>query len=304
MNVIDRTGERISDRYVVKKILGHGGMGTVYLVNDEAKSRDVALKLLHDDLRDKDWLVARFAREVEVLRTLTHPNVVDLFDAGHDGRKLYYTMEYIKGHNLREWMYLKKEMDFASVVHILCLVAKGLDYIHRRYIHRDIAPENVMVCKDGTVKVIDFGLARKNVCEEGLTLIGTNLGRTEYNAPEQERNAAMADYRADIYPLGKMLYEMMTGHLPLRDATPAALAEELPPGCLPFLEKTLAQDPAARFESAGEAGNALLAIYRQQEAVAKAAQPALAASASETGGGRWARLWNRIRRLVYRRKAS
>jgi len=262
MKAIDRSGQRISGRYAVKKTLGYGGMGTVYLVHDERKHRDVALKLLHDKHRDKDWIVARFAREVEVLRTLSHPNVVDLYDAGHDGRMLYYTMEYIRGYNLREWMYLQRTMDFGSVVHILCLVAKGLNYVHRRYLHRDIAPENIMVCKDGTVKIIDFGLARKNVCEEGLTLIGTPLGRTEYNAPEQERNAAMADFRADIYPLGKMLYEMMTGDLPARDATIESLAAELPPGCLPFLQRTLAADPFARFATAGEAGAALLATYQ------------------------------------------
>lgn len=290
MEVIDRTGERFSDRYVVKRLLGHGGMGTVYLVHDECKLRDVALKLLHDEHRDKEWLVARFAREVEVLRTLSHPNVVDLIDAGHDGRRLYYTMEYIKGYNLREWMYLKKNMDFGSTVHILCLVAKGLDYVHRRYIHRDIAPENVMVCKDGTVKVIDFGLARKNDCDAGLTLIGTNLGRTEYNPPEQERNAAMADFRADIYPLGKLLYEMMTGDLPLPDTSLTAMAEELPPGCLAFLEKTLAPDPWERYASAGEAGKALLAIYRQQATISAGAQPELAATAA-TGWRARIRRW-------------
>lgn len=262
MKAIDRTGQRISDRFVVKKTLGYGGMGTVYLVHDERKHRDIALKLLHDEHRDRDWIVARFAREVDVLRTLNHPNVVDLIDAGYDGRLLYYTMEYIKGYNLREWMYLHPKMDFGSVVHILCLVAKGLHYVHRRYIHRDIAPENVMVCKDGTVKIIDFGLARKNDCEEGLTLVGTNLGRTEYNSPEQERNAAFADYRADIYPLGKMLYEMMTGELPARDATVESLAADLPEGCLPFLQRTLASDPERRYASAGEAGVALLAAYQ------------------------------------------
>jgi serine/threonine-protein kinase len=277
-------------------------MGTVYLVHDERKLCDVALKLLHDKHRDHDWLVARFAREVEVLRTLSHPNVVDLIDAGHDGRMLYYTMEHIKGYNLREWMYLKKEIDFASAVHILCLTAKGLDYIHKRYIHRDIAPENVMVCKDGTVKVIDFGLARKNRCEEGLTIIGTNLGRTEYNSPEQERNAAMADFRADIYPLGKMLYELMTGDLPGRDQSLESMAEALPPGCLPFLQKTLSPNPWDRYESAGAAGKALLAIYRAQEAGREKAQPALAApSAMEARSPWWKRAVARVAKVFRRR---
>ena len=140
MKIVDRTGQRISDRFLITKVLGHGGMGTVYLAHDERKHRDVALKVLHEELREKDWIVARFAREVDFLRTLSHPNVVDLIDAGYEGRMLYFTMEYIQGYNLREWMYRQGPMDFASVVHILCLVSKGLNYIHSRYIHRDIAP--------------------------------------------------------------------------------------------------------------------------------------------------------------------
>ena len=303
MKVLDLTGQRISDRYVVKKTLGYGGMGAVYLVYDERRLRDVALKVLHDKHRDHDWIVARFAREVDVLRTLEHPNVVDLVDAGHDGRMLYYTMEYIKGYNLREWMYLQKEMDFGSVVHILCLTAKGLNYVHRRYIHRDIAPENVMVCKDGTVKVIDFGLARKNVCDEGLTIIGTNLGRTEYNSPEQERNAAMADFRADIYPLGKMLYEMMTGDLPARGASMESLAADLPPGCLPFLQRTLSSDPQRRYGSAAEAGAALLAIYQATQTTSTS-KPSLTSQAPVASGETlWARLMGAARKL-FRRKAA
>ncbi len=300
MKVVDLTGQRISERYVVKKTLGYGGMGSVYLVYDERKHRDVALKLLHDKHRDHDWIVARFAREVEVLRTLDHPNVVDLIDAGIDGRMLYYTMEYIKGYNLREWMYLKNPMDFSSVVHILCLVAKGLNYVHRRYIHRDIAPENVMVCKDGTVKIIDFGLARKNVCDEGLTLIGTNLGRVEYNSPEQERNAATADYRADIYPLGRMLYEMMTGDLPARDATIESLAADLPDGCLSFLKHTLAPDPEQRYRSAGEAGATLLAVYQQLNRGQQTGLAPSAPSVTEGPTGFWQRLLRFFRSMATR----
>lgn len=256
-------GKCISKRYALGKLLGYGGMGAVYLAHDEVKDRLVALKVLHDKHRDHDWIVARFAREVEVLRTLHHPNVVDLYDAGKDGRMLYYTMEYIKGYNLREWMYLHKPMDFGSVVHVLYLTARGLYYIHRRYIHRDIAPENIMLQKDGSIKIIDFGLARKNICDEGLTIIGTSLGRTEYNSPEQDRNAAVADHRADIYPLGILLYEMMNGELPPAGASIAELAKNLPRGCEAFLERALAPDVHDRYSDAREAGEGLLAIHRR-----------------------------------------
>lgn len=263
MNLDELQGQRLSGRYTVGRLLGYGGMGAVYLVHDERKHRDVALKILHDKHRDHDWIVARFAREVEVLRTMSHPNVVDLYDAGKDGRKLFYTMEYIPGRNLREWMFLHRPMDFSSAVHVLYLTARGLYYVHRRYIHRDIAPENIMLRKDGVVKIIDFGLARKNQCDEGLTIIGTSLGRSNYNAPEQERNAAVADYRADLYPLGVLLYEMMTGTLPPPRVPVSILAEQLPAGCEEFLAHTMAEDALDRYPDAKAAGKALLDIYQR-----------------------------------------
>lgn len=276
-------GQRLSNRYTIGRVLGYGGMGAVYLARDEAKGRDVALKLLHDKHRDHDWLVARFVREVEVLRTLNHPNVVDMYDAGKDGRTLFYTMEYIRGRNLREWMYLHAPMDFGSAVHVLYLTARGLQYIHKRYIHRDIAPENIMLRKDGTVKIIDFGLARKNTCDAGLTIIGTNLGRTDYNAPEQERNAAVADYRADLYPLGVLLYEMVTGELPPPQVPARILAEKLPRGCEEFLARTLAEDAYDRYPDARAAGAALLEIYRSHSRGRKGTTR-LATSGRKDGG--------------------
>jgi serine/threonine protein kinase len=262
MKLENLQGQCISNRYTLGRLLGYGGMGVVYLAHDAVKGRNVAIKVLREIHRDHDWIVARFAREVEVLRTLSHPNVVDLYEAGKDGRRLYYTMEYIKGHNLREWMYLRKTLDFGSAVHILYLTARGLQYIHRNYVHRDIAPENIMLKKDGTVKIIDFGLARRNLCDEGLTIIGTGLGRTEYNAPEQERNAAVADFRADLYPLGVLLYEMVTGELPQRGTPPSELAKRLPKGCESFLAQTLAEDAFDRYPDAKTAGKALLDIYQ------------------------------------------
>lgn len=274
-------GQRISDRYSVGRLLGYGGMGAVYLVRDELKQRNIALKVLHEKHRDHDWIVARFAREVEVLRALSHPNVVDLFDAGKDGRMLYYTMEYIKGHNLREWMYLHKPMDFGSAVHVLYLTARGLFYVHKRYIHRDIAPENIMLKKDGTIKIIDFGLARKNVCDEGLTIFGTSLGRSEYNAPEQERNAAVADHRADIYPLGILLFEMLTGELPPEGVPVQDLAKKLPKGCGEFLARTLAPDALDRYPDAKSAGAAILEIHQRHQKRGKGPETRLGTGAEE-----------------------
>ncbi len=291
-------GQRISNRYAVGRLLGYGGMGSVYLVHDEAKHRQVALKVLHDKHRDLDWIVARFAREVEVLRTLHHPNVVDLYDAGKDGRRLYYTMEYIKGCNLREWMFRHNPMDFGSAVHVICLASRGLHYVHQRYIHRDIAPENLMLRKDGVVKVIDFGLARKNQCNEGLTLIGTNLGRNEYNSPEQKRNAAVADFRADIYPLGVMLYEMLTGELPPAGVSPEVLGRQLPRGCDEFLAKTLAPDPFERYANAKAAGAALLEIYQRAHRRGKAQRFAM--DEGEAKPSRWKSYQDVVRRAFQR----
>lgn len=292
-------GQRISNRYALGRLLGYGGMGSVYLAHDESKHRDVAIKVLHDKHRDHDWIVARFAREVEVLRTLNHPNVVDLYDAGKDGRKLYYTMEYIKGCNLREWMFRHNPMDFGSSVHVIYLAARGLHYVHQRYIHRDIAPENLMLRKDGVVKIIDFGLARKNRCNEGLTIIGTGLGRTEYNAPEQERNAAVADFRADLYPLGVMLYEMLTGELPPRGMSPKSLGEKLPPGCDEFLTRTMAPDALDRYPDAKAAGAALLEIHQRAHRRGKAQRFAME---GDVAPSRWERIREFFRGLFRRRR--
>lgn len=306
MKLENLQGQRISDRYTVGPLLGYGGMGAVYRVHDEKKHRDVALKILHDKHRDHDWIVARFAREVEVLRTLSHPNVVDLYDAGKDGRKLFYTMEYIRGRNLREWMFLHKPMDFGSAVHVLYLTARGLQYVHQRYIHRDIAPENIMLRKDGVVKIIDFGLARKNRCDEGLTIIGTSLGRTDYNSPEQERNAAVADYRADIYPLGVLLYEMLTGELPPPRVPVDVLAEKLPAGCAEFLRRTLAHDPHDRYPDAKAAGKALLDIHqRHSYGGTRDTRLASGREGRGDGGGRFRAFLRRLaswRRLAFWRR--
>ena len=288
-------GQRISNRYALGRLLGYGGMGAVYLTHDEVKHRDVAIKVLHDKHRDHDWIVARFAREVEVLRTLNHPNVVDLYDAGKDGRKLYYAMEYIKGCNLREWMFRHNPMDFASAVQVICLASRGLHYVHQRYIHRDIAPENLMLRKDGVVKIIDFGLARKNRCDEGLTIIGTPLGRNEYNSPEQQRNAAVADFRADLYPLGVMLYEMLTGELPPRGASLAELGRKLPPGCDEFLARTLAPDPLDRYHDGKSAATALLEIHQRAHRRGKAQR---FAAEGEARSSRWEAVGAFLRSLI------
>lgn len=293
-------GVCLSGRYTLGRILGYGGMGSVYLARDAVKGQEVALKVLHEKHRDQDWIVARFAREVDVLRTLSHPNVVDLYDAGKDGRKLYYTMEYIKGHNLREWMFKHQPLDFGSAVHILYLTARGLQYIHKRYIHRDIAPENIMLRKDGSVKIIDFGLARKNQCNEGLTIIGTGLGRTDYNAPEQERNAAVADFRADIYPMGVLLYEMLTGTLPPRDTPPSVLAKDLPRGCEAFLTHTLAADAFDRYPDAKTAGKALLDIYHGSATGRRAATRLATGSAAPRGS--WTAIRRFFRKLAFWRR--
>ncbi len=259
-------GKRIAGRYEVLHPLGRGGMGKVFLVNDTQTGQKLAMKVLRNRWMYNERVIARFTREVEALRQLDHPCISKIFDAQKDGDVLFYTMEYVEGKSIREWLHQRGKLNFGSVVRVLCLVAHALDHAHRVTIHRDISPDNIMVLPDGTVRLLDFGLAKLNDAFQGLTMVGVNMGKIQYNAPEQRINAAGVDHRADIYPLGVMFYEMLTGQLPDGKHSMAELRPDLPPGCDEFANKAMAANPDERFATAGEFHTALLELYNRSEA--------------------------------------
>jgi eukaryotic-like serine/threonine-protein kinase len=257
--------EIIADRFEVRRQLGRGGMGTVYLVHDRKHKRKMALKTLHRELLDKPWVTARFIREAKATRLLDHPGVVKIFGTYKNPEDLFYTMEYIRGRNLRSYLHKVGHLELSGAVHVLGMLSRALDYTHGFTIHRDISPENIMVQPDGVIKLIDFGLARLNDDEEELTIAETGLGKAQYHAPEQGTNASTCDHRADIYPLGVILFELLTHKRPDGELRLTKLLPNLPPSCDALAMRTLAEDPAERFPSAREFHNALLDVYMEHK---------------------------------------
>ncbi|HNT87676.1 MAG TPA: serine/threonine-protein kinase, partial [Candidatus Hydrogenedentes bacterium] len=257
----ERPRKIIAGRYEVLRPLGRGGMGKVFLVRDRTTGQRLALKMLRSQWQSRKAVVARFVREIETARKLDHPCIVKIHDACYDDDLLFYTMEYIEGKSLRHWMRQRTRLEFGSVVRVLCLVAHALEHAHRVTIHRDLSPENIMVLADGSVRLLDFGLAKVDDPNQGLTMVGSSLGKMQYIAPEQRKNAAQVDPRTDLYPLGVMFFEMLSGQLPNGRDRLTTLCPELPPETDAFVERAIAADPEARFQSAREFRHALLALY-------------------------------------------
>ena len=251
----------LAERYEVRGIIGRGGMGEVYLVIDRTTGKEVALKTLHSKYGTSRHAVARFVREVKLVRQLNHPSIVKIYDAQKWQGTLFYTMEYLPGKSLRRWMQQKQRLDFAPTVRVLCLVASALDHAHKITIHRDLSPENIMIMPDGSVRLFDFGLAKLDDQFKNLTMVGVNLGKLKYMAPEQEINASEVDHRADLYSLGVIFFEMLTGHAPMTGQSITEFRPDLPPEADLFLVKALAREPENRFGSAREFYEALIQLY-------------------------------------------
>ena len=288
-------GEVFADRYEIVKELGRGGMGMVYLANDRKTQKRLALKTLLPRYAANKQAVRRFAREVNASRRIDHPCVVKIFDAGEVDEILFYTMEYIEGKSVRAWMRERKKktgkaFGLGSTVRIISMLCSALEQAHKFTIHRDLSPENVMVMRDGTIKLLDFGLAKLESTDADLTRIGVSLGKIQYSAPEQRIDAKNVDLRADIYSLGVMFYEMLSGKLPT-DGTPLTQrVPGLPPEVDAFVARCMAEKPEDRFESAAKVRQALKLIYDHAKAMReegkKAAQPARSGTPAAEDGPR------------------
>lgn len=259
-------GSLFADRYEIKRLLGRGGMGMVYLVRDWELKRDLALKTLLPKYAKNTQAVRRFAREVSVAKQLDHPCVVKIFDARKHEDTLFYTMEYLDGKSLRDLMRAResrgRHMGIGSTVRILSLVCHALEHAHEITIHRDVSPENVMVLPNGDVKLLDFGLAKLESLDPDLTRVGISLGKIQYGAPEQRTDAKNVDLRADIYSLGIMFYEMLSGQFPLSGKKLTELVEDLPRECDALVDRATAPDVEDRHSSAKEFRLELQAVYQ------------------------------------------
>lgn len=261
-------GDIIVGRYEVQKMLGRGGMGMVYLVWDRELQQPMALKTLLPQYLSSSHAVKRFVREVNAVRQLDHPCIVKVFDANQVGSILYYTMEYVDGVSLYKWMKKKGKLGLGSVVRILSLLCHALEHAHQYTIHRDLSPDNVMVLQNGGIKLLDFGLAKLTNAQSAFTMIGVSLGKQQYMAPEQRASAAEVDKRADVYSLGVMFYELLSGQLPKPGVKLTSLVPELHAEADAFVEKAMAREPDLRFQDAREFRHALAHLYKLSTGVA------------------------------------
>jgi eukaryotic-like serine/threonine-protein kinase len=209
------TGTVLSGRYRLEQKLGSGGMSTVYLARDETLERWVAAKVLHREISDQPDQIERFRREARAVAQVSHPNVVAVIDAGEDNGRPYIVFEYCDGETLKERIDRLGKLPLDEAAAYAIEVGRGLQAAHaRRLVHRDVKPQNVLIDSEGRAKVTDFGIARE-LEHDGLTATGRVLGTTDYVSPEQAMGHGV-DARSDIYSLGVLTYEMLTGQVPFR----------------------------------------------------------------------------------------
>lgn len=263
---------------VIEELIGEGGMARVYRARQRHLERHVAVKVLPPYYAADPAFIKRFKQEAQAMARLAHPNIIIIHDAGEEQGHLFILMEYIGGGNLRDQME-RQPLPPREIVRIVHDVASALDYAHeRQIIHRDVKPVNVLLDTNGRVVLSDFGVAKMLESSRAVTRTGAGVGTPEYMSPEQCRGA-MVDARSDIYALGVMVYELLTGRTPFEADSYTALAHShiyepvpppsrLNPRISPAVQsvvlKALEKDPAERFQKAGEMAFALEQAFAAQ----------------------------------------
>ncbi len=265
MNIIHDNQEIILDnRYKILEKIGIGGMADVYKGIDSLLGRTVAIKILHQNFANDDEFVSRFKREAQAAGKLSHPNIVNMYDVGFDQGLHYIVMEYVDGETLKEYILRHGRLSIDTAVKITISIAEGLEHAHAMgIVHCDIKPHNVLITKEGRVKVTDFGIARAMNTTNTMMYTNSIMGSAHYLSPEQASGKPVTG-STDIYSLGAVLYEMLTGHVPFEGDTPISVAlkhvreplcppTRYNPSIPPLLEaavvKALAKNPIERFHS-------------------------------------------------------
>ena len=260
------TGDVIAGRYELVELIGRGGMSSVWKAEDRLLDRTVAIKVLHEQFTTDEEYVERFRREARSVAQLSHPNIVTVIDRGESDGRQYIVFEYVEGENLKQLLERSGPLPVRDALLLALQMARALGFAHERgLIHRDVKPQNVLLNDDGQAKMTDFGIAR-SVDVEGVTITGTVLGTSEYIAPEQARGQQV-DALTDVYSLGVVLYELLTGGVPFQGENFVAVAlrhvNEPPPSvlerrpdCPPriglAIERAMAKRPEQRFGSMDE----------------------------------------------------
>ncbi len=259
-------GKKLNGRYHIIGSIGSGGMANVYLAHDLILDRDVAVKVLRFDFQNDQAAIRRFQREALAATELVHPNIVSVYDVGEEDGLQYLVMEYVKGMDLKRYIQTHFPIPYSTVVDITQQILSAVAMAHEhRIIHRDLKPQNILIDEHGTVKITDFGIAIA-LSETSITQTNTMLGSVHYLSPEQARGS-MATNQSDIYAVGIILYEMLTGNVPFDGESAVTIAlkhfqEEIPsvkmfdPGIPQSLENVVrhatAKDPSDRYKTANE----------------------------------------------------
>ncbi|HCS55217.1 MAG TPA: serine/threonine protein kinase [Planctomycetaceae bacterium] len=259
--------QQIGDFRLVKKV-GQGGMGAVYLAHQVSLDRRCALKVMSNELSKRKDFVDRFIREARVGAKIEHPNIVRCYAVGDYKGMHYAALEFIDGSSMQDWINTLKTLSVGDAVHVTIVCAQALGFAHKmNVIHRDIKPDNILVTKNGAVKVADLGLAKAIDEDQSMTQSGTGLGTPLYMPPEQARNAKYVDQRSDIYALGATLYRFLTGVPPFKadstmelilakensKYTPAAkLNKQIPERLDLIIDKMMAKDAKHRYQNCDE----------------------------------------------------
>ncbi|MDE6148809.1 MAG: Stk1 family PASTA domain-containing Ser/Thr kinase, partial [Ruminococcus sp.] len=259
-------GRKLDGRYEITELIGVGGMADVYKAIDVMENRTVAVKILKDEFSNSEEFLRRFRNESKAIALLSHPNIVKIYDVGFTDEIQFIVMEYIDGITLKEFIDQQGVLRWKDALHFVTQILRALQHAHDKgIVHRDIKPQNIMLFSDGTIKVMDFGIARFARID-GKTLSDKTIGSVHYISPEQARGD-MTDERSDIYSVGVMLYEMLTGKKPFDGDNPVAIAlkhmeEEAvsPRDIMPSIPEALEEivihamerEPARRYQSAAE----------------------------------------------------
>lgn len=259
-------GQTLDNRYRIDKIIGVGGMAVVFRAFDILAGRNVAVKILKDDIARDEVSVKRFINESKAVSMLSHPNIVTIYDVSVRSDAKYIVMEYIEGITLKNYMLKKGKMETGEILSMIEQVLGALEHAHQKgIVHRDIKPQNIMLLKNGIVKVTDFGIAKLPNAET-VTVKDSAIGTVFYISPEQASGSKI-DARSDIYSLGVMMYEMATAKLPFTADSPVSVAlmqindtarpvreenPDIPLGLSQIIERAMNKDPELRYQSAGQ----------------------------------------------------